>query len=122
MKYLLIALALVVVAVIAWFVTRKPPEAAVAVTETYHGPIDQYSGGKTLLVAVHASWASVWPATADALSKVDPAKYDIKLIDADQNKQAIRDLGVKILPTVIVYRDGEEVTRLPNMMSLDQLP
>jgi thioredoxin-like negative regulator of GroEL len=122
MKYILIALALVVVAVIVWFVTRKPSESAVAVTPTYDGPIEQYSGGKTLLVALHARWASVWPATADALSKVDRAKYDIKLIDADQNKQAVQDLGVKIIPTVIVYRDGKEVTRLPNMMSLDQLP
>ena len=102
--------------------TRKPGESAVAVTPTYDGPIDQYQGGKTLLVAVHARWASVWPATADALSKVDHAKYDVKLIDADENKQAVQDLGVKIIPTVIVFRDGQEITRLPNMMSLDQLP
>jgi thioredoxin-like negative regulator of GroEL len=122
MKYVLIALALVVVAVIVWFATRKPRESAVAVTPTYDGPIEQYSGGKTLLVAVHARWASVWPATADALSKVDRAKYDIKLIDADQNKQVVQDLAVKIIPTVLVYRDGKEVTRLSNMMSLDQLP
>ena len=122
MKYVLIALALVVVVVVVWIVTRKPRESAVVVTPTYDGSIDQYSGGKTLLVAVHARWASVWPATADALSKVDLAKYDIKLVDADQNKQAVHDLGVKIIPTVIVYRDGKEVTRLPNMMSLDQLP
>jgi hypothetical protein len=118
MKYVLIALALIAVAVIVWFLTRKPRESAVAVTPSYDGPVDQYSGGKTLLVAVHARWASVWPATADALSKVDRAKYDVKLVDADQNK----DLGVRIIPTVIVYRDGKEVTRLPNMMSVDQLP
>ncbi|HEV2293071.1 MAG TPA: hypothetical protein VGR35_04395 [Tepidisphaeraceae bacterium] len=49
----------------------------------------------------------MWPATADALSKVDSAKYDIKLIDADQNKQAVHDLGVQIIPTVIVYRGRE---------------
>ena len=122
MKYVLIAVGLIAVAVIVWFLMRKPRESAVAVTPTYDGPIDQYCGGKTLLVAVHARWASVWPATADALSKADGAKYDVKLIDADQNKQAVHDLGVTIIPTVIVYRDGKEVTRLPNMMSLDQLP
>jgi hypothetical protein len=122
MKYALIALALIVVAVIVWFSTRKPRESAVTVIPTYDGPIHQYNGSKTLLVAVHARWASVWLATADALSKIDREKYDIKLIDADQNRQTVHDLGVKIIPTVIVYRDGKEVTRLPNMMSLDQLP
>jgi hypothetical protein len=95
---------------------------AAAVTSTYDGPIEQYKGGKTLLVAVHARWASVWPMTADALSKVDRGRYDVKLIDADRNKRLVQDLGVKIIPTVIVYRDGREVARLPNMMSLDQLP
>ncbi|HEV2293072.1 MAG TPA: hypothetical protein VGR35_04400 [Tepidisphaeraceae bacterium] len=54
MRYVLIALSLVVVAVIVWFATRKPRESAVVVTPTYDGPIDRYSGGKTLLVAVHA--------------------------------------------------------------------
>lgn len=122
MKFVFMALLLIAVAVIVWFLTRKPRESAVAVTSTYDGPIDRYSGDKTLLVAIHARWASVWPATADALSKVDIAKYDIKLIDADQNKEAVHDLGVKIIPTVIVYNSGKEVTRLPNMMSLDQLP
>lgn len=122
MKYAFIAVTLIAIAVLAWFFTRKPRESAVAVVATYNGPIDQYKGGKVLLVAIHARWASVWPATADALSKADPAKYDIKLIDADQNKQAVHDLDVKIIPTVIVCRDGKEVARLPNMMSVDQLP
>jgi hypothetical protein len=79
-------------------------------------------GGKTLVVAVHAPWASVWRATAEALAKADPAVYDIMLIDADRDKQAVRDLGVDIIPTVIVYKDGPEIGRRPNLMSLDQLP
>jgi hypothetical protein len=122
MKYALLILAVLTIALIIWLMTRKPRESTVAITPTYDGPIDQYTGSKTLLVAVHARWASVWPATADALSKIDRTKYDLKLIDADQNKQTVHDLAVKIIPTVIVYRDGKELTRLPNMMSLDQLP
>ena len=122
MKFVLIALAVIVVVLTVWFLTRKPRQAAVAITATYDGPIEQYSGGKTLLVAVHAPWASVWPATADALSKLDLARYDIKLIDADHDKQKVRELAVTIIPTVLVFRDGREIARLPNMISLDQLP
>ena len=122
MRYLVILLALLAIIVLAYLFLRKPDRSAVAVEATYDGPIEQYTGGKTLLVAVYAPWASVWPATAEALSEVDPAEYDITLIDADQDKQAVADLAVEIVPTVIVYRENREIARLPNMMSLDQLP
>lgn len=122
MRYVFIAIALVMVAVLAWYFTRKPSEPVATVVPTFDGPIEQYNGGKTLLVAVHADWASVWRATAEALSKVDRERYDIKLIDADHNRQMVRDMGVTMVPMVIVFRDGKEVARLPNMMSLDQLP
>jgi hypothetical protein len=122
MKIALIVVGIVAVAAIIWFLARRPRELAVELSPTYDGPIDQYRGGKTLLVAVHAPWASVWRATAGALTKVDRALYDIKLIDADRDKQTVRDLGVDIIPTVIVYKNGHEVARRPNMMSIDQLP
>ena len=121
MKNALIVVGIVAVVAITWYLARRPRESAVALSPTYEGPIDQYRGGKTLLVAVHAPWASVWRATAEALTKADPALYDIKLINADRDKQAVRDLGVDVIPTVIVYKDGHEVARRPNMMSLDQL-
>jgi thioredoxin-like negative regulator of GroEL len=120
MKYVFAVAILLAIAALVWVLTRKP--RVKTVVPTYDGPVDQYSGGKTLVVAVHARWASVWAATADALSRADRSKYDIKLIDADRNAQAVQELGVRIVPTVIVYRDGKEVARLPNMTSLDQLP
>jgi hypothetical protein len=122
MKIALIVGGLLAVVAIIWYLARRPRESAVALSPSYDGPIDQYHGGKTLLVAVHAPWASVWRATAEALAKADPARYDIKLINADRDKQAVRALGVDIIPTVIVYKDGHEVARRPNMMSIDQLP
>jgi hypothetical protein len=122
MKGVLIVVGLVAVVALVWHLYRRQGVSVVALSPTYDGPIDRYRGGKTLLVAVHAPWASVWRATAEALTKADPALYDIKLIDADRDKQAVRDLGVDIIPTVIVYKDGHEVGRRPNMMSLDQLP
>ena len=122
MKNAFIVVGIVAVVAIVWHLARRLRKSAVALFPTYEGPIDQYRGGKTLLVAVHASWASVWRATAEALTKADPALYDIKLIDADRDAQAVRDLGVDIIPTVIVFKDGHEVARRPNMMSIDQLP
>ena len=122
MKYALIGAGLALAAVLIWSLVRRPKPPTAALVATYDGPIERYHGGKTLLVAVHAPWASVWRATAEALAKADPAVYDLKLIDADRDKQAVRDLQVEVIPTVIVVRDGREVARRPNLMSLDQLP
>lgn len=122
MKSVLIIVGLIAAVAVVWYLARRRGESAVALLPTYEGAIDHYRGGKILLVAVHASWAPVWRVTAEALTKADPVLYDLKLIDADRDKQAVRDLGVDIVPTVIVYKDGHEVGRCPNMMSLDQLP
>jgi thioredoxin-like negative regulator of GroEL len=89
---------------------------------SYGGVIEDYQGEKTLLVVVKAKWASVWRATGDVLSGLDRAEYDFVIIDADDNPDKVRELGVTIIPTVIVYQDNKEVTRLPNMMSAEQLP
>ncbi|MDR3633548.1 MAG: thioredoxin family protein [Isosphaeraceae bacterium] len=122
MKYALIAIAILAAAGVAWYLTRKPPSPMIVIRPTYDGPISQYQGGKTLLVAVYAPWASVWRATSEALAGVDHSRYDLAMIDADRDRQAVRDLGVEIIPTVLVFREGKEIARLPNMMSLDQLP
>jgi hypothetical protein len=115
----LAALAVVLAAILSFCWPRNPvPE----VNPSYDGDPASHDGDKTLLVAIYADWASVWKATADVLAKVDRTKYDIKLIEADGNREAVRKLGVDIVPTVIVYRDGKEIARLPNMMSADQLP
>lgn len=74
-----------------------------------------------MLVAVKARWASVWQATGEVLANVDPEEFDIKIIDVDSDRQAAYQLGVEIIPTVIVYNDGKEVARLPNLMNSDQL-
>ena len=121
MKYLLIAVALLVVGLIAFVMTRKP-EPITEVVATYDGNPEEYNGNKTLLVAVHAKWASVWRATAEVLANLDTEQYDIKLLNADEDRDAVKALGVDIIPTVIVFKDGAEIARLPNMMNANQLP
>lgn len=121
-KNIIIPVIVAFAAVVAWFFFRKSRDSAVIVPQTYDGLVNEYNGSKTLLVAVYAPWASVWRATAEALVKVDLSRYDIKLINADTDKQAVRDLGVEIIPTVLVIRGGQETVRLPNMMSLDRIP
>lgn len=119
--YVIEAVVLLVVVVIAWMLTMGKGRTVPLPTATYDGPIDQYQGGKTLLVAVYAPWASVWQVTADVLSKIDPSVYDLKLINVDHKHPVAEQMKVDIIPTVIAYRDGKELVRIPNLMSLEQL-
>lgn len=121
MLYVIEAVVLLVVVAIAWRLTLGKSRVIPLPTATYDGPIEQYHGGKTLLVAIYAPWASVWQVTADVLSKIDPAQYDLKLINADGNRPVVDQMGVVIIPTVIAYREGREIVRIPNLMSLEQL-
>ena len=54
MRYGLIAFGLIVVSALVWYLTHRPRESAAALVATYDGPIEQYNGEKTLLVAIHA--------------------------------------------------------------------
>jgi thioredoxin-like negative regulator of GroEL len=119
--YVVEAIGLLVIVAIAWWITMGKDRAVPLPMATYDGPIDQYHGGKMLLVTVYAPWASVWQVTAEVLSKIDRARYDLKLINVDHNRPLIQQMGVDIIPTVIAYRDGKELVRIPNLMSMDQL-
>ncbi len=121
MIYVIEAVVLLAVIVIAWRLTLGKPRVIPLPTATYDGPTEQYQGGKTLLVAVYAPWASVWQVTADVLSKIDHGRYDLKLINVDGQHAVAEQMGVSIIPTVIAYRDGQEIVRIPNLMSLEQL-
>lgn len=121
MKYILIVAGLFALGLIVFTLTRKS-ESIPKVNATYNGLPEDHRGEKTLLVAVHAKWASVWLVTAGVLANLDSDKYDIMLINADDSHDAVKSLGVEIIPTVIVYQHGKEIARLPNMMNADQLP
>lgn len=81
MRGVLIVIGVVAIIAVVWSFARRPRAAPAGLSPTYEGAIDQYRGGKTLLVAVHAPGASVSRTTAEALAKADPAVYDIALID-----------------------------------------
>ncbi len=121
MKWLAIPIALLALVAIAYFAFRSK-EPHLTLVSTYTGLPEDHKGGKTLLVAIKAKWASVWRVTGEVLANVDPNKYDITIIDVDSEPERARGYAVTIVPTVVVYRDGKEVSRLPNLMSADQLP
>lgn len=45
----------------------------------------------------------------------------IAKMNADQYKEFTQEKGVRMLPTIIIYKDGKELTRLYGAMSQDDL-
>jgi hypothetical protein len=111
---------LCIVAVIAFLVLRKPKLVDKSFA-TYAGAIGDYRGGKKLIVAFTASWASVWAVTAPELRKLDTQKFDLCILDASVDRDEVRRFGITFLPTVALVEDGKITKRVQNLTSIDQL-
>jgi len=42
-------------------------------------------------------------------------------MDADENRDTLQELGVRSIPTIIIYKDGEIVEKHTGMIQKDQL-
>lgn len=88
---------------------------------TYSGEVTGYRGGKKLVVAFTASWASSWKLTEGELAKLDKTRFDLCIIDEATDREQIRKFGVDLLPTVALVEDGKIAKRVQNLVSIDQL-
>lgn len=71
--------------------------------------------GKAMVVAVHAPWCSTCRAQAPVLKEV-LAKKEFQhmaalYVDFDNQKEALKKLGVRRQSTLLVFKDGKEVGR-----------
>lgn len=57
----------------------------------------------------------------DEIAKEYKDSVKIGKVNVDNYKKFSIDLGVKVLPTIIVYKDGKEVTRIKGLVSKDDL-
>ena len=120
MKIGIVIAVIVLVGAVVFFATRKPKPVDKSIA-TYHRPVAEYSGGKKLIVAFTASWASVWQVTAVELAKLDHEKYDVCILDDAVDHEELAAFGIKFLPTVALVENGKIIKSVQNMMSIDQL-
>ena len=88
---------------------------------TYGCEIAEYRGGKKLVVAFTASWASFWKLTEHELAKLDKTRFDLCILDEATDRDQIRKFGIDFLPTVALVEDGKLTKRIQNLASIDQL-
>ena len=85
---------------------------------------DVLQPGRTVLVAFGASWCGPCHLMASglrALASQQRDKLRVAKLDVDDNPDTADRYGVETFPVCILFRDGEEVTRLDGYMPLRKI-
>jgi|SRR5690606_13160604 len=75
------------------------------------------------LVKFAATWCAPCKVLNKTLKRVEPdfPTVSFQEVDVDDNPDLAKDYKIRSVPTVIVFRDGEEVTRLVGSVMVDAL-
>ena len=86
-------------------------------TENFHNTINK---NKIVVVDITALWCGPCKQLSPIIDEV-AAEFGEKVLvgklDADSNGDIIKELGVRNIPTVLVYKDGEIVDKSVGMKS-----
>lgn len=74
------------------------------------------------VVKIGAQWCSPCHAIEPTLNDLaSELKVDLLKVDTDENPEFAADYGVRNIPTVIAFRDGQEVSRIVGNPPKDKL-
>lgn len=75
------------------------------------------------LVKFEATWCAPCKRLDSTIKKLEPEFSTVKFqkVDIDDHPALAKDYKIRALPTVIVFRNGEEVTRLVGGIKIDAL-
>jgi len=83
--------------------------------EQYHDLVKQV-GDKPLLVLISAGWCpdcrNLYPLLEDALFNEFKDKFIVRYMNTDVNRGFARELEIFSIPSIIVYRHGQEINRI----------
>lgn len=80
---------------------------------------------KVVLVDFFAVWCGpckmLGPILEDVYSQLDQEKFDIVKVNIDECEDLARNFGVMSVPTMIVFKNGEEVDRMVGLRQKTQI-
>ena len=97
----------------------------VNVTDLNDSNFNDFTNEGISLVDVWAPWCGPCKMIGPVIDKLssDYKDSDIKFgkLNADDNSEIVRNLGVRNIPTILIYKNGEIVDRTVGMVSEGQL-
>jgi thioredoxin 1 len=94
------------------------------VTELTDNNYKEFTKNDMALVDVHALWCGPCKQLSpiiDQISNDFQGRVLVGKLDADKNPDTISDLGVRSIPTLLLYKDGEIVERKTGMITKQKL-
>ena len=79
---------------------------------------------KLVLVDFFATWCGPCHMIAPILEEISSQSngdYEIFKIDVDENEQIAREYGIMSIPTMILFKDGQQVDKIMGFRPKDQI-
>ena len=97
----------------------------VNVTDLNDSKFNEFTNEGISLVDVWAPWCGPCKMIGPVFDKLSSDYKDSEIkfgkLNADDNSEIVRSLGVRNIPTIIIYKNGEIVDRTVGMVSEGQL-
>ncbi len=80
--------------------------------------------GKVALVDIWAPWCGPCRQISPIVDKISSEYYGkitVGKLEADSNRETVSTLGVRNIPTLLVYKDGEVVEKLVGAVTEDKI-
>lgn len=94
------------------------------ITELSEGNYMEFVGEGVVLVDVWAPWCGPCRMISPIVDKVSSefvGKAKVGKLEADSNRELVSELGIRNIPTLLVYKDGEIVDRLVGSVQEDKI-
>ena len=94
------------------------------VTELNNETLKDFVGEGVVLVDIWATWCGPCKMIApivDQISEEYEGKVKVGKLEADKFKDVVTELGVRSIPTLVFYKDGEIVDKLVGMKQKEEI-
>lgn len=82
------------------------------------------SENKFVVLEAFATWCGyckMFAPTLESVASEFQGKVKFCKIDADENQDYIESLGVDLYPTLLYFKDGKQVKKVPNVSTKDAI-
>jgi thioredoxin 1 len=95
----------------------------VNITKLTDSNFDEFINNGVSLVDIYADWCKPCQVISPIIDELSSEYKDVKFgkLNADDNSETVSKLGVRNIPTILIYKDGQVVERTVGMISKNQL-
>lgn len=94
------------------------------ITELNQDNFNDFKSKGLALVDIKAEWCGPCKTLSPIIDKISNeyhGKLSVGKMDADENRDLVMELGIRNIPTLLLYKEGEEVGRLVGSVTKEKI-